>query len=229
MAIRDAVITDAEGMAQVRVMTWRSAYKGIVPAETLAGMSVEEDTQRWEQRFSSPIDATWFAFVAVDETGRIVGFCTGGGGRSGDPHYDAEVYALYILPQEQGRGIGKSLLEAAARRQWIQPQDDVPVLTATAGLSDELGLLLDRFADRLSCRDPIHIGHIDVHQDHIRTTLAGQVTALAAGAGNADDLHIPFKLQQLPDIFTRLGDIVYDDDANFIVGHSISPTIYKYL
>ncbi|EPZ52572.1 hypothetical protein N007_20490 [Alicyclobacillus acidoterrestris ATCC 49025] len=48
-------------------------------------------------------------FVAVNDEGQIVGFADGGRERSGDPSYDGELYAIYLLKEHQRKGIGKLL------------------------------------------------------------------------------------------------------------------------
>ena len=45
--VREARRDDAQGIAQVHVASWRSTYHGIMPAEFLAGLSVERRTQYW--------------------------------------------------------------------------------------------------------------------------------------------------------------------------------------
>lgn len=50
-------------------------------------------------------------FVAEDESGRIVGFADGGRERSGDPVYDGELYAIYLLQDYQQKGIGRQLFQ----------------------------------------------------------------------------------------------------------------------
>jgi GNAT superfamily N-acetyltransferase len=101
----------------VRINTWRSAYRGIMSDAILQGLSAEEDVLRWEQRLATPPSEDWFAFVDVDKAGQVMGFCCGGRERDSDAQEDSgEVYALYVLPEQQRRGVGRALLEAAARR-----------------------------------------------------------------------------------------------------------------
>jgi hypothetical protein len=56
-----------------------------------------------------------FLLVAERE-GEIVGFSSGGPERSGDEVYRGEIYALYVSPAYQRRGIGRRLVGASARR-----------------------------------------------------------------------------------------------------------------
>ena len=115
--IRNAVVDDSEGIARVRVDTWRVAYKGILSDETLGNLSVEQDTARWQENFANQRPP--FTFVA-EAAGGVVGFACGGPERSRDPGYAGELYAIYILPQRQGQGIGKALM--AASRRWLVVQ-----------------------------------------------------------------------------------------------------------
>ncbi len=112
--IRQAILSDAESIARVRVDTWRSVYKGIVSAELLDRLSVDRDAARWRENLSSPQPV--FVYVAEVEN-QVVGFATGGAERSSDPDYGGEVYAIYILPQFQGQGIGRALIDAG--RLWL--------------------------------------------------------------------------------------------------------------
>ena len=113
--VRKAILSDSEGIARVRVDTWRAAYKGIVLDEILESLSVERDTARWQENFAS--SRSPFVFVAEVE-GQVVGFACGGPERSRDPEYAGELYAIYILPECQGQGIGRALLDAS--RSWLR-------------------------------------------------------------------------------------------------------------
>ena len=55
-----------------------------------------------------------FVLVAEHE-GTVVGFCLGGRSRSLEDPFRGEVYAIYVLPERQGRGIGRALLDTAAK------------------------------------------------------------------------------------------------------------------
>ena len=112
--VRKAILSDAEGIARVRVDTWRAAYKGIVLDEILESLSVERDTARWQENFAG--SRLPFTFVAEVE-GQVVGFACGGPERSQDPQYAGELYAIYILPECQGQGIGRALLDASCK--WL--------------------------------------------------------------------------------------------------------------
>jgi ribosomal protein S18 acetylase RimI-like enzyme len=112
--IRQATPEDALGIARVRVITWRTQYAGVVPAEYLAQLTLEGDAARWRQGLTHPAPGR---FVLVAEIqGEIVGFAAAGPEREGDEEYQGEIYALYVLPEYQRQGIGKRLVGMCAQK-----------------------------------------------------------------------------------------------------------------
>ena len=71
--IRQAIDSDARGIARVHIDSWRSTYAGIVPADHLAGLDYDEREARWHRILA---DRRQNAFVAGDADGRIVGFAS---------------------------------------------------------------------------------------------------------------------------------------------------------
>ena len=115
ITIREAVLADAAGIARVHVESWRPNYPGIMPQAHLDALSVADREQTWQERLSSS-DPSSFTFVAETEDGKIVGFTHGGRDHNGDPDYQAEIQTLYLLKSYQGQGLGRRLLQTAARR-----------------------------------------------------------------------------------------------------------------
>ncbi|GAC1347915.1 MAG: GNAT family N-acetyltransferase [Ktedonobacteraceae bacterium] len=115
MLIRRATPEAAAGIARVRVDTWRAAYRGIVPDEFLDNMSYAGNESRWAERLSD-VDNQVYTFVAIDESGQIFGFVSGGPNRDNDPVYKSELYAIYILPSHHGLGIGRRLTVALVEK-----------------------------------------------------------------------------------------------------------------
>jgi ribosomal protein S18 acetylase RimI-like enzyme len=111
-SIRAAQLDDAAGIARVHVDSWRTTYKGIIPGEFLATLSYARQEQSWQQILNDPAQVT---FVAVDEAGTIVGFVNGGPEREGDPAYQGELYAIYVLQEAQGHGLGRRLVKELTR------------------------------------------------------------------------------------------------------------------
>lgn len=114
MKLRKAVTADAKGIAKVHVDSWRTTYKNMIPDSFLEQLSYKEREQMW-------ISAIPGGHVYVAETGagKIVGFACGGKERSGKfVGYDGELYAVYLLAEYQGKGIGKKLADAV--KQHLQ-------------------------------------------------------------------------------------------------------------
>ena len=110
--IRPATPADAAGVAHVHVESWRSTYRGLMPDAVLDGLSVERRTNFWRQVTERATKQ--FVFVAEDE-GRTIGFVNGGLEQDADPHYPAELYALYLLKEHQGRGYGRDLFATTVK------------------------------------------------------------------------------------------------------------------
>jgi ribosomal protein S18 acetylase RimI-like enzyme len=110
--LRQARSSDALAIGGVQVSSWRSTYRGMVPADYLDGMTAEDHGRRWA-RLLAQGDNLALTFV-VEEAGRVVGFAMGGAEREGEPRFDGELYAIYLLQEAQRRGYGRALVEAVA-------------------------------------------------------------------------------------------------------------------
>ena len=112
--IRPSRIEDALGIARVHVDSWQTTYKGIVPEKFLADISYERREQNARQHLSN-LNNT-YTYVAEDEQEHIVGFISGGLNRDTLLKYTSELYAIYVLQEAQGQGIGKKLTRALIER-----------------------------------------------------------------------------------------------------------------
>jgi GNAT superfamily N-acetyltransferase len=111
-ALRPAGVEDAAAIGRVHVESWRTTYPGLLPDSYLASMDAADHAGRWE-RLLSQRGLRHVALVAELE-GEVVGFASAGPDRDGDRVFDGELYAIYLLEREQGRGVGRTLVEAAA-------------------------------------------------------------------------------------------------------------------
>jgi GNAT superfamily N-acetyltransferase len=109
-SIRKATVEDAAAIAFVHVESWRSTYAGTLPEAFLASLCVAERCALWK----AAIEAGE-AVLFVAERGReIRGFACAGKLRAAIGGYDAELYAIYLLREFQGQGMGRRLLQGAA-------------------------------------------------------------------------------------------------------------------
>ncbi len=106
--IRDALEEDLLGVAQVKIDTWRSTYRGIIRDELLDGLDLQEQAEKFGDLLFDEKQQK-FLIIAENE-GKIIGFAAGGRERSGEYEITGEIYAIYVLAEVQNQGIGKALL-----------------------------------------------------------------------------------------------------------------------
>lgn len=112
LLIRRADPDDSAAINRVKVETWRSAYRGLLPDALLDGLD-PEDGAAFRRRGLETLAPERVAFVA-DRAGSVVGFVTGGRERSGQhPAYRGEIYAIYVEVPLQRQGVGRALIRAA--------------------------------------------------------------------------------------------------------------------
>ncbi len=109
VSIRAATEHDAVEISHVHVDSWRTTYAGIVPDEYLATLNEAERVPLWREWLTRDVQV----YIA-DLDGEVVGFVSGGAIREPVQSYDAELFAIYLLQQAQGRGIGTALLRELA-------------------------------------------------------------------------------------------------------------------
>lgn len=113
--IREAKIGDAESIARVRVDSWRTTYRGLLEDEYLENMTPNQYVHMWRNIIASA-GAQGYTYVAESNSDHIVGFALGGTDRNGSQVYDAELYAIYLLEEFQGQGLGRQLVKRLAQR-----------------------------------------------------------------------------------------------------------------
>jgi ribosomal protein S18 acetylase RimI-like enzyme len=104
MIVRAATLNDVISITLVHVESWKTTYRGIMPDELLANLTVERREAMWHRILSNPASTT-----KEDESGEVVGFVSGGHPQAEIEGFDCELYAIYLLEQAQGRGFGKAL------------------------------------------------------------------------------------------------------------------------
>jgi ribosomal protein S18 acetylase RimI-like enzyme len=104
---------DAQAISELGVLVWQHAYRGILPADVLAGLEPRARQNRIIDSFAT--GSVWH--VARDLQHNIVGFTQG---RPATKHADWEMNAIYVHPDWQRFGIGRvlqlALVESIERR-----------------------------------------------------------------------------------------------------------------
>lgn len=107
--IRPGTTADADGIAEVHVRSWQAAYRDLLPAEFLDGLSVERSAATWTRVLATPDTVT----VAVAD-GEVVGFVNHVACRDEGATPDVgEITTIYVAPEWLGHGYGRALMEAA--------------------------------------------------------------------------------------------------------------------
>ena len=123
-SIRRAQPLDADALACVHVACWQATYRGLIPDPVIDGFTVERRTERWKAILAKREDGS-ATFVALIPGRGLVGFVSGGPSMDPLPDTPGQIYGLYLLPDCQGRGLGRRLMARAFAH--LRERGDVPI------------------------------------------------------------------------------------------------------
>jgi len=108
--ITRATASDSAVIAQLLVDSWRFAYKGVMPDEHLAALSVEQRSKAWTKH----LIAGGEAYLLKDDDGvaGIVEISRFRDVLAGFEHY-GEIPVIYLKPEKIGVGYGRRLMQFA--------------------------------------------------------------------------------------------------------------------
>ena len=110
--IRRAGVQDAAAVADINRRAWLFAYADIVPEQTMLDAAGALD-EHWAQRLAES-DAAHPVMLATDGDETPIGYVSVGPPRDLDAHAgDGELYAIYLMPEAVGTGVGHALMERA--------------------------------------------------------------------------------------------------------------------
>ncbi len=113
MIIRAALDVDLDAIRVLQIASWRRSYPGLVPEGYLDGQVEHDLAKVWRARPDAPDNV-----LVASEGDRIVGFLTLRFPLADHPLVDN----LHVAPLAKRRGIGRSLMVAAARDLGEQGQ-----------------------------------------------------------------------------------------------------------
>ncbi|MGZ4644166.1 MAG: N-acetyltransferase family protein [Blastococcus sp.] len=163
VSVRPARAEDAADIARIQVVTWRTAYRSVLPAAVLDDWDEEAATTAWRTAAGSPPTPGHGVLVAL-EGAATVGFAAFGPAEltaDEQPHPSgptAELSTLLVEPRWGRRGHGSRLLAAAvdivktggtARLQVWLPEPD----QASANFFESAGWAPDGWARTLDTGD----------------------------------------------------------------------------
>lgn len=107
--VRPASPEDAAAIGAVHVQAWRSAYAGILPDAYLTRLSPLRQAAYYEAGL-----ARGHAGFVAEAGAQMIGFTTFGRCRAALA--DGEIDTLYVLDDWREQGVGRALMQGAARR-----------------------------------------------------------------------------------------------------------------
>jgi GNAT superfamily N-acetyltransferase len=116
-SVRRATAGDAPAIARVRVDSWRTTYRGLIPDAYLDGMQVEASAALWDRVLTAGSSST-SVFVA-ECAGDVTGFACGTRLAPPKHGFDAELAAVYLRRDFQRRGVGRRLVGAVVDAQRV--------------------------------------------------------------------------------------------------------------
>jgi GNAT superfamily N-acetyltransferase len=158
--VRPARPDDAEAVARVQLVTWRTAYRTLLPAAVLDDWDEPAAVDAWRAAVVAPPTPAHGVLVALDGT-EVTGFAAFGpaeltdGGEPLPAGPTNEVTTLLVEPRWGRRGHGSRLLAAVADlaaaagvvrlQMWLPEQDTVTTrfLTGTGWAADGWARTLD--------------------------------------------------------------------------------------
>jgi GNAT superfamily N-acetyltransferase len=111
VAVRPIQTPDAPVIAAIHAASWRDAYRGLLRAEYLESEVAGDRIAVWTERLQHA-DAACYGFIA-EQHGTPIGFVYLHGAH--DPQWGTLLDNLHVRPGFTGRGIGRRLIESAAR------------------------------------------------------------------------------------------------------------------
>ena len=112
ITIRMPALNEAASTARVHALSWKSAYRGIVPDDYLDSIDVDVWAER--HRRSMLEDPEGFVSFIAEVRGEIVGWALGGPNRDPALGFSGELFTIYLLPEYLRQGIGRKLISAVA-------------------------------------------------------------------------------------------------------------------
>lgn len=128
LTMRPALSTEYALIARLHADNWQRAYAGQLKAEWLTLEVHADRLQCWQQRMESEVAGQWVCLAEAD--GQAIGFaCVY---FQHDPQRGHYLDNLHVLPDWQGHGIGKQLMQTIAEKcQQDDPTQGLYLWTTT--------------------------------------------------------------------------------------------------
>ncbi len=108
IGIRRAMAADAVEIAAVHDAAWRLAYAGLLPGRELSRMIARRGPAWWRKALDRHT-----VVIVLEVAGAVRGYATVGPNRKRTLPFAGEIYEIYVAPEFQGLGFGRTLFAAA--------------------------------------------------------------------------------------------------------------------
>ena len=159
--VRPAELSDAHGIADVHIESWRETYSGVIPDRFMGDEALAARRRMWESILG--LDPLPGLVAIAERDDRVIGFAFAGAADHPDamkglpPARDLHLYSIYLLANEQGSGVGTALLGAVL--------EDRPAQLWLLSGNDRARAFYERHgfqADGSECTDPDLDGLVEV-------------------------------------------------------------------
>lgn len=107
--IRKATLDDVKDISNIYALSWKSAYKGIVPQKYLDELKCDF----WISSFQNWINNNILTAQLIYENDVLIGCIAYGNARDDKFANWGEIVSIYLLPEYFRKGYGQKLLKAA--------------------------------------------------------------------------------------------------------------------
>ena len=109
LTLRPARATDMAAIGEITARSWRHVYAGLLPDDFLSSLTPVAQQERHERRFARGD----VRYCVAEEGGQVIGFASWGPCRASGLSAGTELYALYLRPGYERRGIGSRIFDRA--------------------------------------------------------------------------------------------------------------------
>jgi GNAT superfamily N-acetyltransferase len=155
--IRLAAPKDAEELTRVHVRSWQSSYRGLLAQEFLDTINANERLAGWRKTLAQP-ELFGVYVAAAPDTGEIAGFCGVGKSRGSPAGYPGEIYAIYLLEEVKGLGVGRALFLEG--QQWLRERGLWPAALWVLRDNTRARRFYERMGGQLAGEQSITIGGV---------------------------------------------------------------------
>jgi GNAT superfamily N-acetyltransferase len=125
LTVRPALVEDVAQMARVNVRCWQETYRGLMPDAVLDDPGFPAARERFwtaaltDERYHGNRTAV------AEREGGLIGIAMSGPPLDAGAAWARQLYVLYVVAADHGRGAGPALLEAV-----VDPQESVALWVA---------------------------------------------------------------------------------------------------